>query len=646
MNYETRIASVLVLFLVLISGAFACDISIRDFSVDVRGSTDFDSSISASRNTNIDVRSTFYVEDYAGDSSGTCPSNISARAIIYRYNNDEDEWETLRTTTLQSQTLREGTFTFNWDDAFTTGSDNDYTEYRIVGKISATNSPDLNDLEEEAFVDVQDNSCSGIRLVTSNVTVDEGQTSTSTFRIENGTNTEFEINSFNMTSSNALIKSGSLDYDHTVSPNSDQLFTASIEVGCVVFTTTTSVRLELEGYLGNTHCSVSDIGRKNFDVTIRDTGTTCPGTSSGGGDCDDITINANSITMDESSKSQVTVQVENDSTRRFEILEIKPVGSGVELSNYYNEQYIFPGQISDLVLQAKSPSVTQNKTYENTIKVRGMFADGKTCSFSNLTETFDITVMDQSGTGVANCSAFSISVPSTINIQNYGSIPFTIINGTNRKADIYLEGTVEIVPGVISIPEGVSVSRDAKIKITAQSGEVSFRPVIEGCSVPASRVVITNTAKGALSQLVITTKTTKDENTGVTILTVEINNPTTKTFSGELNVNAPQGWSAAGRTVSVQQGRNVFQIMLTPAANASQGNGEVTFKADGEEISAQYSTQPEGSFAGLFALGSTAGSIGIILLIIIAVVVLAGIIMNKEQPAESEQAQPWVEKKN
>ncbi|MFA5126211.1 MAG: hypothetical protein WC462_04395 [archaeon] len=645
MNYEMRIASVLVLFLVLISGAFACDISIRDFSVDVRGTVDFDSSISAARNTNIDVRETFYVEDYADDSRGTCPSNISARAIIYRYNNDTARWETLRTTTLQSQTLREGTFTFNWDDAFSTGSDNDYTRYRVVGKISATNAPDLNDLEEEAFVDVQDNSCSGIRLVTSNMTVDEGQTSTSTFRIENGTNTEFEINSFNIYSSNTLIKSGSLDYDHTVSPHNNQLVTVSIEAGYVVFTTTTSVRLELEGYIGNTHCSVSDIGRKNFDVTIRDTGATDPGTSSSG-DCDDITINANSITMDESSKGQVTVQVKNDSTRRFEILEVKPVGSGVELSNYYNEKYIFPGQISDLVLQAKSPSVTQNKIFsENTIKVRGMFADGKTCSFSSLTDTFDITVMDQSGSGVANCSAFSISVPSTINIQNYGSIPFTIINGTNRKADIYLEGTVEIVPGVISIPEGVSVSRDAKIKITAQSGEVSFRPVIEGCSIPATRVVITNTAKGALSQLVITTKTTKDENTGVTILTVEITNPTTKTFSGELNVNAPQGWSAAGRTVSVQQGRNVFQIMLTPVANASQGNGEVTFKADGEEISAQYNTQPEGSFAGLFALGSTAGSIGIILLIVIAVLLLVSMIENRS-PAENEQTQPWVEKKN
>ena len=252
--------------------------------------------------------------------------------------------------------------------------------------------------------------------------------------------------------------------------------------------------------------------------------------------------------------------------------------------------------------------------------------------------------MDSVGSGALNCSAFSINAPSTLSLQNSGALSFTINNGTNKKADIYLEGSVEIVPSIISLPSKTAISRDAIVNISATSGEVIFRPVIEGCSLPTKRVSITNTGVGALNQVIITSSQSRDANTGVITLSIEVNNPTTKVFYGTLEIQSPAGWSVqTSRSVSVTPGKNVFQAFVTPGANPTEGKGKITFKSNGEEITTEYSTTGESAFAGLFAFGGNIGGLGAILLIILVVLVLVAIIAEGNTPLYPYQA--WTNKR-
>ncbi|MFA5930989.1 MAG: hypothetical protein WC821_01620 [archaeon] len=645
MDLKTRIISMLVLVTILLSGAMACNVELSSFTTEVRGTADFYSSISASKNTDIDIKNYFYIDSYSGSD---CPSTISSKAIVSKYNVNTSSWETYRTTSTKSQDLARGTVQLQWDNEFNTGSNNNYDRYRIEGVV-LVGSTELD--RTESYVDIEDNSCSGIILSTSNITIDEARSTTRTFSIENNTNQEFRITTMNILSTNSLINSGSTNYDNIVSAYSSEPISVTLNAGTVSSNSTITSTMEVAGYLGNTYCSTSDIGRETFSVTVQNTGNNDSGyyydgyyydngysTSS---DCDDILISANNFSMDESTESKLSVTLKNDSTKRFEILEVQTTNNGVELSNYYNEKYIFSGQYSDIIFRAVAPSVLQDRAYDNTVKVRGQFSDGRTCSFTSITpKTFNINVINQVGSGAANCSAFSLSAPTSVSVQNYGSVPFTITNGTNKRADIYIEGSVEATPSIISLPEKTSISRDLQVKINSTSGEINFRPVVEGCNFSTTRVAITNTGTGELTQAIMTINSTKDANTGELTLTVEVNNPTTKSFLGVLSVQTPNGWVSSDRTVSLSPGKNVFVVNVTPTTNATEGRGKVTFSANGQEISKEFSTSGEGGFAGLFAFGGNISALGIILLVIVAAVILVAMLTGGQTKPQEEEK--WV----
>ena len=60
MDLKMRIILVLVLITILLSGAMACTVNLNSFTTELRGTTDFYSSISASKSTDIDIKNNFY----------------------------------------------------------------------------------------------------------------------------------------------------------------------------------------------------------------------------------------------------------------------------------------------------------------------------------------------------------------------------------------------------------------------------------------------------------------------------------------------------------------------------------------------------------------------------------------------------------
>ncbi len=639
-----KLIFVSILFLVILATANACSIDFEDVTLELRSDTDsYAQNITAEDNDDVTIRVKFDIDEVSGND---CANDIEVRAQIYRQE-DNDDWE-LFDTLEDDEDLDEDDYTFTFDDAFEV--DDDYSRYRVNVTIFDVNEEYE---DERGYVDVVNNSCSGIELIVEDFDIDEGEEGTETFIIENNTNTEFRISELDTIFSNSLIRSGDFDYSETVEENSEEEVEITLSVGYVSRDTTTTGTFTVAGYLGSNFCSVSSVGRESFDVTVEDTGSSSLDDDDddedddyrGISDCEDITIVANNISILEGRETIENFYLQNDATKRFEILEIQLTDNGVELDNYYNEKYASANGIADIAVSVKTENVFSNKSFENTIKVRGKFSDGKTCSFSNIrSETFNVNVENSDSIGLTsytNCNNFSISAQDIISIENFGKIPFTITNGTNQRADIYVEGTLDASPSLISLPANSSISRELDVTILSSNGEIVLRPVVSGCYLASKRISVTNKAKGNFSSLTMNLDFENDETNGE--INIEINNPTTKIYSGVITFDGPQGWSASSRSVTITPGTNNITINLTRTANAESGRGRVTFSSSGEEISEEFSIG-NSALAGLFSLGALGiSNLATILLIILAVLLIVGIITKVTEKSDKKQ-QEWEEK--
>jgi len=644
-----KLLTLMALVLVLLSGmTLACNIEINSLATEVRADGDYYySSISAPKSQDIDIKISFDVDSYSGSD---CPTNLTVKAVIKKYNSTTNAWESFKTSSSKSQELSNDSFVFVWSNEFNTGSSSNYSRYKVEG--SVLNGSSVLDTEE-AYVDIVDNSCTGIKLTTSAITIDEGRSTTKNFTIQNNTDEEFSLDSMDVYFSNSLIRSGNVDYDSYVPAHSSRTISITLDAGYVSSTTTVTGTLAVDGDIDGEYCSSYDIGRKNFDVTVRNVSSNDYDdgdyySSSSSADCDEIEIQTWSASMDEGTTQKIIFGVKNYSSKRFEILEVSSTSSGLQISPYFNEKYVYPSQISDIVLNVSAPQVSTNKAFENTLKIKGRFDDGRTCSFSDIaSKNFVITVADSTGsTAPTDCGSFGISVQSSIEIENYGSLPFTITNGTTQIASVIVEGTVNATPTVIVVPAKSSLSRQINISINDARGELRMIPQINGCSAATKIVQVINTAKGEISQVSLSAESQRDDQKGEILISVKINNPSTKTFEGVLSVEMPSGWQEMNKEVTINQGTNLIEFALAKGENAQEGTITIEFISGGERLTAQTNTFGTNPLTGFFTFGS-AGALGIILLAVIVVILIVGLLGGFEgTPNETEQNQGWVKKNN
>lgn len=641
MQFNLRIMSILFLLVVMLSTAFAaCDVFVDNFEVKLRADGSYDNEIIAPENENIDIQITYFIDDYSGT---TCPTNLTVRAEISKYNNSTSSWMFDENKTETKSLVRNNSYTVSFPNEFNTGTNSNYTRFRVRAFL-------YNGSEEietaEAFVDVEDDSCDNLRINTTSIVVDEGSSATKTFTIENNSNLDFRISSIESSSSSSIIDFENIDYSQYIYSNSDQDIDVTVNADDVSYNTTVTAYLSVAGYLGNNYCSVSKIGRESFSVRVENNSGSSTGSSS---DCDDIDIQTRFTEYNESTTQKLIFGIKNNSTKRFEILAIEPYSSSFTLNKYFNEKYIFSGQTADLILNAILPSVTQNRTLQGTVKVRGVFSDGKSCSFTQIgTKTFDVNVIDSSNTLInPNCAGFNISAPESLNVENYGSFAFTITNATNRTASIIVEGSIDVSPTVIVLPKNSSLSRTINVQMNSSSGFVKFIPIIEGCNVQEKIVQLKNTASGLLTESEMNLSIERDYNLNVITLITEIQNPTNKVFNGILKIDSPEGWPDLEKEVVVVPGKNNFVERLGASGSTQEGTIRVSFSSGGKIISESVNTTEQNnlSLTGLFAFGSNFGILGLILLIVLVVVIIVGVIETSPK-AKAQSEQEWVNNKN
>jgi hypothetical protein len=597
----------IMLVLILGTAMAACSINVNDFELNLRSDgSSYYSNISAEDGDEIDIRIEFEVVDITDIDD--CADNLTAKATIFRWDEDNDEWDAWRSTTSKNQTLDEDTYTFTWSNDFSI-NDN-YERYKIEGFVNeGTDQLEIDD----AYIDIENNSCSGIELITSDFEMNEDTSKTRTFRIENNTDADFDVDRAEVSFSTALITSGSVDYPSTVRDNTSGNVTIELDAGFVSYDRTATGRFSVSGDLDGTHCSVSSIGEETFDVTVNDTGSGGNGGTGTSSNCEDISLHVRDFVMNEGREVQEIFYLENDTTKRFELTDVDVTENGLELEAFYYEKYAFPGNIADIILKAKSGNIVSDKTYDNTIKVKGRFSDGKTCSFDDVQNDFETKVIDTTSS-YTNCDGFNISAPEKVSIASYGNIPITITNNTNGRADILVEG-VQASPTIISLPAQSALSRDISVVIHKANGEIILKPTVVGCNAETKRIEVENIAEGILATVTMNLRIVRDENRNV--LSIEFTNQTNKLFVGVLSVDA-ENEVINDRVITIPTGTSFAEVELP----RSVIRGKVTFVSGEEAIEKEFGE--DGSvFAGLFALGGITTTIGLILLVVVIIIAVA-----------------------
>jgi hypothetical protein len=350
--------------------------------------------------------------------------------------------------------------------------------------------------------------------------------------------------------------------------------------------------------------------------------------------CNKLNITANDITISENSEKTHNLYITNDSTKRFEILDIETSNNGVNITTKFFEKYAFSGEVADIILNIASPGVSSNKVYENYVKVRGIFSDGIECSYNAIgTKNFNVNINNVIGFNSATCSNLIIDVPDRISIQNYGNIPFTITNNTGKRADIVFESELDITPTIISLPENTAISREVSVTIAGDEAIIWVKPIVEGCNYSSQKIIVENSARGSLSAVTMSV-TPRDTEEGKRLI-IEFNNPTNKSFQGQLSFELPNGWNAESRIITVAPGKTIAEVLMSAEENAKAGTATVRFASNGEEITQTTGTQDVALIAGLFAFGE-GFALGLIFIVVLVLIGLLLIQADKYRSVEEE----------
>ena len=641
MNSRFMCLAGLVLALIMFtSGAMACDVTMDEFDVEVRSDYDhsYADNVNAVDGDEIDIRIEIMVGT-ATDGSYTCGTG-TVYADVYQYDGSSyDYWITAGTYDLPLTDDTGGTIT--WEDAFAV--EDTYPRYQVRARYEDGNQ-EFSSQNSTIYMELGD--CDDIVLTAKNYSIDEGGDQTKTFKIENNSELDFEVSSVDITINPTYLTLNSIIYSDVVDADETEDVEIEIEADTVGEDMEIEGTFRVSGYLGSTYCSASDIGSETFTVTIDNTSsdddddddTSAP-------ECGELGITANDVTVGEGKEKNVSFYLTNDSTKRFEILDVETSDNGVDIKTQFFEQYAFSGEVADVILEIDAPNVSSNKVYENYIKIRGVFSDGTECEYDDIGEdTFDVSVNNTVGFQSAMCENLIIEVPERVSVENFGTIPFTITNGTEKRADIIFESSLDVNPTLISLPENTSLSREVSVTIASSEGEILVKPQVDGCNYASQKIIVENTARGSLEDVAMEIRVEEDEEGKK--LVIEFDNPTNKAFSGELSLELPGGWNAENRIITVSPGKTIAEVRLSEEEGAVPGTGTARFASDGEEVTQDFSTDSGTAYAaGLFALGEGA-ILGLVLLValilIVALIYQSGLYKTKDEEQELDK---WEGKK-
>lgn len=497
--------------------------------------------------------------------------------------------------------------------------------------------------------------CGDIDIGTRTIFMDELDSQLVTFDARNLGNDYFEITDVSVSDNSTYLTVSDEDFDRFI--NADDTGQVELRLRSLSVSgdreATVTVKLRGKFRNGNT-CGFSEI-TETFRVWIQNNGS---GSSSGNsGVCGDIELSASNLTVPENSRKLHTVRITNGSSRSFTISSVNASETNQYFSarvDDYPRSSISAGNSEDIELRIDAENVSSDRSGDIEVRVSGRFSDGRSCSGTNIRETFRVTVDDNAdgttdgGTGNGSGGIASGSVNVTLDKSSVAlnkgetkSAAITVYNGLGDSTCISLSAS--------SQPEFDATLSNSSICLTpeqTQSVTLSIRGKENGSGTSEIRSTYGN--KTRVNTLNVQVNAARPSITAVTVpettqgnATIVLRNNGTDLANVEIDaIDLPEGLSM--EKVSKGIWRSGEDIQITLENNGYEGNLEtslfVASDSGNTNIPLQFGVTPAAQETGSTGLLNLVTTIGLALgLIIVLALVIAGIMSIFGKKADSGQ---------
>ncbi len=336
--------------------------------------------------------------------------------------------------------------------------------------------------------------------------------------------------------------------------------------------------------------------------------------------CAAIFVSATGVTVPESSSVTKTFTIENDSSTRFFVREVRLTESSnaFDVSTGYFDPILtgFESSVAEAQIVSRSVSSTQSDSFR--IQVVGEFEDGLSCPLGSVpTRTISVTVSNE-GTDVAACGELTIETRSTVVGENDSVLQtYTIVNNSDSRfviSNVRLEEfdsdfAVEKVSNDSSVPAGGTA--EVRVRVTTgtldSDRSASFRLQLEGRFDNGENCSFSNLSKTMsveLNDSGTTNNLTVCRNIVLEAPSVRVRGGTTQSEFATLRNNSNKSFFIESVNVYDQSDSfSLSQTVFDSAAAANGGTASVWFGVEGFSTDSQRSGTGFVEVAGRFSDG-------------------------------------------
>jgi hypothetical protein len=282
------------------------------------------------------------------------------------------------------------------------------------------------------------NSCNDIDITPTNVTFQEDKDGKSiSFTIENEGDDTFEIDDVVLEENSQHFELSLDDFSDEVDSEDDGKISIEYDTLDVNADQEDDFQIKIKGEFDdddNKQCSFSSLSF-TIDVTIED----------GEAICGLIVVEADDVDIAENDTITHSITVENDSDEDFFIQDFDVFDDSPNFNTQLDPEFddsdfddVIPANSTVTYnLEIDSDSVDDDETDTVFVEIRGEFEDGDDCSFSDISEEFEVTVED-SGTDSSVCADITLDTPM-IFIQGNETIVDALTLANNSAQNFFVD---------------------------------------------------------------------------------------------------------------------------------------------------------------------------------------------------------------
>ncbi len=279
-------------------------------------------------------------------------------------------------------------------------------------------------------------SCNDIDIAPLNVDFSEHQNNRAiSFDIENNSNDDFRVDDVKVLESSNLFDVSVDDFPDEVNEDDVESLRLRYDSVDVNGNATDTFRVQIKGEFDNDdRCTFSDLSF-TIHVTVQD----------GDDVCSLIRIEADDVTVTENDTILHTIKIINNSSNDFTLQGFDVFDDGDSFTSRTEppfsdadfEKKLLSNRSNTYSIEISAQGVSQDETDTTDVEVRGEFEDGLDCSFSDISDSFDVTVED-TGVQTGTCTEINVNIPF-VEIHSGETSSHTLTLTNNASQNFYVD---------------------------------------------------------------------------------------------------------------------------------------------------------------------------------------------------------------